>query len=157
MINHYFKIAIRNLGRQKVLSFINISGLSIGLACFSLFLLYSINEFSFDRFHKNAPNIYRVYRWSEAMNGQEEGGDVYMPSPLGPAMKADMPDVAEYVRLSEGWGESFVKVDEVVRRMNVSYADPSIALQAIKGAVANPVKEFEDRIKIKNSKVKSKK
>jgi len=157
MIKHYFKIAVRNLGRQKVLSFINISGLSIGLACFSLFLLYSINEFSFDRFHKNAPNIYRVYRWSEAMNGQEEGGDVYMPSPLGPAMKADMPDVAEYVRLSEGWGESFVKVDEVVRRMNVSYADPSIALQAIKGAVANPVKEFEDRIKIKNSKVKSKK
>jgi putative ABC transport system permease protein len=126
MIKHYVKIAMRNLGRQKILSFINISGLSIGLACFSLFLLYAINEFNFDRFHKNASNIYRVYRWSEAMNGQEAGGDVYMPSPLGPAMKTDLPDVKEYVRLSEGWGESFVKVDGTVRRLNVSYADPSI-------------------------------
>jgi len=126
MLKHYFKIALRNLGRQKILSFINISGLSIGLACFSLFLLYSVNEFSFDRFHKNANNVYRVYRWTEAMNGQEASGDVYMPSPLGAAMKTDLPDVREYVRLSEGWGESFIKVDGVVRRMNVSYADPSV-------------------------------
>ena len=82
MIKHYFKIALRNLGRQKILSFINISGLSIGLACFSLFLLYAVNEFNFDRFNKNADDIYRVYRWSEAMNGQDAIGDVYMPSPL---------------------------------------------------------------------------
>jgi putative ABC transport system permease protein len=125
MIKHYFKIALRNLSRQKMLSLINILGLSVGLACFSLFLLYALNEFSFDRFHKNADNIYRVYRWSEAMNGQEASGDVYMPSPLGAAMKADLPEVADFVRLSEGWGQSFVKVDGVVRRMNVSYADPS--------------------------------
>ncbi|HEY6503048.1 MAG TPA: ABC transporter permease [Chitinophagaceae bacterium] len=126
MIKHYFKIALRNLGRQKVLSFINVIGLSLGLACFSLFLLYAVNEFSFDRFHKNADNIYRMYRWSDAMSGQEASGDVYMPSPLGPAMKADLPDVANYVRLREGWGESFIKVDGQVSRMPVSYADPSI-------------------------------
>ena len=126
MIKHYFKIALRNLGRQKVLSFINISGLSIGLACFSLFLLYAVNEFSFDRFHKDANNIYRVYRWTEAMNGREAGGDVYMPSPLGPAMKKDLPGVKEYVRLRDAWGENFIKVDGNVRRIRVSYADPSI-------------------------------
>ena len=126
MLKHYFKIAVRNLSRQKILSFINISGLSIGLACFSLFLLYAVNEFSFDRFHKNSDNIYRVYRWTDAMDGREAGGDVYMPSPLGPAMKADLPDVADYVRLRDGWGESFIKVDGTVRRMNVSYADPSL-------------------------------
>src|SRR4030095_12006364 len=103
--------ALRNLGRQKVLSFINISGLSIGLACFALFLLYSVNEFSFDRFNKNEDNIYRVYRWTEAMNGQNAEGDVYMPSPLGPAMKTDLPDVKEYVRFRDGWGESFIKID----------------------------------------------
>ena len=125
MIKHYFKIALRNLGRQKVLSFINISGLSIGLACFALFLLYSVNEFSFDRFHKNADNIYRVYRWTEAMNGQNAEGDVYMPSPLGPAMKTDLPDIKDYVRLYDGWRESFVKVDGNVRSARVSYTDPS--------------------------------
>ncbi|MES1216363.1 MAG: ABC transporter permease [Bacteroidota bacterium] len=126
MIKHYFKIALRNLGRQKILSFINVLGLSIGLACFSLFLLYAVNEFSFDRFHKNAKNIYRVYRWSEAMNGQEASGDVYMPSPLGPALKQDFPDIANYVRFREAWGESFVKADGNVRRMQVSFADPSV-------------------------------
>lgn len=126
MIKHYFKIALRNLGRQKILSFINVSGLSIGLACFSLFLLYAVNEFSFDRFHKDVKNIYRVYRWTEAMNGQEAGGDVYLPSPLGPAMKTDLPDVRNYVRLQEGWGKSFVKVDGKVLRDEVAYADPSI-------------------------------
>ncbi|HET6769053.1 MAG TPA: ABC transporter permease [Chitinophagaceae bacterium] len=125
MIKHYFKIALRNLGRQKILSFINISGLSIGLACFSLFLLYAVNEFSFDRFHKNADNVYRVYRWTEAINNEEAGGDVYMPSPLGPAMKTDLPEVKEYVRLQEGWGESFIKADGKVLRAELSYADPS--------------------------------
>ncbi|HEU5168237.1 MAG TPA: ABC transporter permease, partial [Chitinophagaceae bacterium] len=126
MLKHYFKIAIRNLGRQKILSFINVSGLSIGLACFSLFLLYAVNEFSFDRFHSNANNIYRVYRWTDVMDGREAEGDVYMPSPLGPAMKADLPEVANYVRLRDGWGESFIKADGAVRRMNMSYADPSL-------------------------------
>jgi putative ABC transport system permease protein len=125
MIKHYFKIALRSLGRQKLLSLINILGLSVGLACFSLFLLYSVNEFSFDRFHKDADNIYRVYRWSDAMEGREAGGDVYMPSPLGPAMKAELPDVKEYVRMREPWGQSFIKVEGNVRRMPVSYADPS--------------------------------
>lgn len=125
MIKHYFKIALRNLGRQKILSFINISGLSIGLACFSLFLLYAVNEFSFDRFHNNADHIYRVYRWSEAIGGREAGGDVYMPSPLGPTMKTDFPEVANYVRFQEAGDESFVRVDGNVRRMKVSYTDPS--------------------------------
>ena len=75
MVKHYFKIALRNLGRQKILSFINVLGLSIGLACFALFLLYAVNEFNFDRFHKNADNIYRVYSWSEGSRGT--GGDLF--------------------------------------------------------------------------------
>lgn len=108
-----------------MLSLINILGLSVGLACFSLFLLYSVNEFNFDRFHKNVNNVYRAYRWSDAMEGREAGGDVYMPSPLGPALKQDFSDVINYVRLRDGWGESFIKADGKVSRMNVSYADPS--------------------------------
>jgi len=126
MIKHYFKIAFRNLGRHKVLSLINIIGLSLGLACFSLFLLYAVNELNFDRFHKKAGSIYRVYRWSEAMSGQEAQADVYMPSPLGAAMKADLPDVADYVRLYDGWRGSFIKTDGAVSQMRVSYTDPSI-------------------------------
>jgi putative ABC transport system permease protein len=60
MIYNYIKIAIRNLSRNKVYSIINISGLSIGLACCMLILLYNKDEVSYDRFHKNAENIYRI-------------------------------------------------------------------------------------------------
>jgi putative ABC transport system permease protein len=60
------------------------------------------------------------------MNNEEAGGDVYMPSPLGPAMQADLPDVANYVRFQEGWGQSFVKADGKVLRADIGYADPSV-------------------------------
>ena len=128
MIKHYLKIAFRNLVKQKGLAFINIAGLSIGLACFSLFLLYTINEFSFDRFHKNAKNIYRVYRWTEAMQGEPAAGDVYLPMPLAPAMKQDLPDIQNYVRLQEAWGESYVKLENKTDRIKLSFADPQIFL-----------------------------
>lgn len=148
MVRHYFKIAWRNLSRQKVLSIINISGLSIGLACFSLFLLYAVNEFSFDRFHKNAGDIFRVYRWSEAMNGEDAGGDVYMPSPLGPAMKADLPEVKEYVRLYDGFRESFIKVDGHVKGGRISCTDPSIftvfSFPLIYGSPQTALKELQN-------------
>jgi putative ABC transport system permease protein len=126
MIKHYFKIAVRNLFKQKALAFINVFGLSVGLACFILFLLFAVNEFSFDRFHKNADDIYRVYRWTIAMNGQQPEGDPYLPAPLGPAMKQDLPDVKNFVRIQPGWARSFVKVDNKVTRERLTTADPQI-------------------------------
>ena len=53
MLKNYFKIAIRNLGRNKLLSIVNITGLAIGLACVILILLFVKDEWSFDKFHKN--------------------------------------------------------------------------------------------------------
>ena len=52
MLKNYFVIAIRNLWRNKVFSTINISGLSIGLACCMLIFLYTKDEVSYDRFHE---------------------------------------------------------------------------------------------------------
>lgn len=126
MIKHHLKIALRSLRRQKVLSAINVLGLSLGLACFILFLLYAVNEFSYDRFHKEADNIYRVYRWTAPMNGEDAEGDVYLPMPLGPALKKDLPDVEEFVRMQEAWGESYVRIDGKVTRMGFSFADPQV-------------------------------
>jgi putative ABC transport system permease protein len=126
MIQHYLKIALRNLSRQKGLAFINVLGLSIGLACFILFMLYAVNEFSFDRFHKNSANIYRVYGWWQAMNGNEASGTPYLPMPLGPAMKEELPEVENYVRFRESWGQSFIKADGKITREDIVYADPQI-------------------------------
>ena len=59
MLQNYIKIAFRNLVKNKVYSFINIVGLSIGLTAAILILLYVKDEVSYDRFHTKSPNIYR--------------------------------------------------------------------------------------------------
>ena len=126
MLKHYFTIATRNLGKQKILTAINIFSLSIGIACFSLILLYAVNEFKFDRFHANAENIYRVYRWSLPMASEEPSGDVYLPMPLGPAFKDELPGVKNFVRIQEGWKESLIKSEGKMHQAEVSFADPQI-------------------------------
>src|SRR6476660_5899265 len=124
MIKHYFKIALRNLGKQKGLAFINVFGLSVGLACFILFLLFAVNEFSFDRFHKNKENLYRAYIHIDAIDGMDESESCYLPIPLGPAMKQDFPEVENDARFRDSWQESFVKADDKITRIKVSFADP---------------------------------
>ena len=147
MFKNYLVLAIRNLFKQKVLSLINISGLSIGLACFILFLLYALNEFSYDRFHIKKDNIFRVYRWSEAMQGNDRAsGDVYLPMPLGPAMKEDLPGVKEFVRYREGWGDNFVRSGDEVVRLPISFADPAFfnvfTFPLVAGNRTNPLHEL---------------
>jgi hypothetical protein len=58
-----------------------------------------INEFNYDNFHQHKDNIYRVYVWSQAKGGEAAHGITYQPMPLGPAMKTDLPDVENYVRI----------------------------------------------------------
>ncbi|MBD0367768.1 MAG: ABC transporter permease, partial [Flavisolibacter sp.] len=126
MIKHYVKVALRNLVKQKRLSFINIIGLSIGLACFILFMLFAVNEFSYDRFHKKADNIYRVCEWVQGMPGREPRGDAFGGTPMGPALKADFADVKEYVRIQSSFNEKFVKAGESVSRSGLAFADPAL-------------------------------
>lgn len=123
MLKSYLKIALRDLWKQKGLSFINVMSLSIGLACFMLLLLYAVNEFNYDRFHANNERIFRMYRWTEDMNDEGTEGDPYLPVPLGPALKADLPDVEDFVRFREPWGENFVRVNGTVSRLGICFAD----------------------------------
>ena len=58
MLKNYIKVAFRNLWRSKGFSFLNITGLAIGMASAVLILLWIYNEVSFDRFHKNRNHIY---------------------------------------------------------------------------------------------------
>lgn len=144
MILHYVKIALRNLSRQKILAFINVFGLSVGIACFSLFLLYAVNEFSYDQFHKNGNSIYRVIDWSAGDKDREPGGDASSYTPVGPSMKNDLPDIENFVRFMGG-GEHFVKLDNKVSRSRVSFADPQLlnvfSFKLIAGNAADALKD----------------
>lgn len=126
MIKNYLKLAFRNLLQQKALAAINIIGLSIGLACFMLFLLFAVNQLSFDRFHKNAANIYRAVEWYGGFPGREPGGEAFGGTPLGPAMKQDFADVQDFVRIQTGFDENLIKAHNKVSRSKVTFTDPQI-------------------------------
>jgi len=110
MLFNYFKTAFRNLTRNKVYSTINIAGLSIGLACAMLITLYVNDEVSFDRFHKNINNIYRVVSKSSykgvAYNSTNTG---YLQ---GPRFKQNVPGIASFVRI-EGETEDIKKGTDI--------------------------------------------
>ena len=97
MFKNYFKTAWRNVSRNKIYSFINIAGLSMGLACAMLIMLYVKDEVSFDRFHKNAPDIYRI------ATGSDEQHRMGATGPLeGPRFTQNIAGIKNFVRLSGG-------------------------------------------------------
>ena len=79
MIRNYLTIAIRNLLRNKVFSFINIFGLALGLSCSMLILLWVQDELTWDRFHPNIDQLYRVYINRPADNGIYTQTTVQLP------------------------------------------------------------------------------
>lgn len=123
MLKHYFRLAIRHLAKQKLLTAINIVGLSLGLACCILFMLYAVNEFSYDRFHAHADRIYRVNEVFMRDDIEQGMGGLYVP--LGPAMKKEFPDVENYTRISMP-GDQVVRIDHQLTRISTSYADPQV-------------------------------
>ena len=96
MFSNYFKIAFRNLWRNKTFAFINIFGLAFGLTCCLLMILFIRNELSYDKFNKNANSIYRV-AFSDYLN---QGGFATTPIPIGPALKQQMPEVEGMARIN---------------------------------------------------------
>ncbi|MGN6195629.1 MAG: ABC transporter permease [Ginsengibacter sp.] len=98
MIKNYFKIAFRNLWRNKGFSAINIFGLAIGMASAILILLWIQNEMSHDRFHKKIDRIY-VMNNRDHFNGKLQAWAT-TPKILAPTLKADYPEVEQAVRVS---------------------------------------------------------
>jgi putative ABC transport system permease protein len=94
MFKNYIKTAFRNLARNKVYSFINIAGLSIGLACAILIMLYVKDEVSYDRFHKNVNNIYRIV-------SKRKDNKIPVTGLLqGPRFTQNVPGMKSFVRLT---------------------------------------------------------
>lgn len=98
MIKNYLKIAWRNLINNKIDSSINIIGLSIGMAACLLILEFVSFELSYDRFNKNAPDIYRVTN-DRFQNGKLTQHGTITYSAVGPAMKNDFPEVVNNTRV----------------------------------------------------------
>ncbi len=100
MLRNYILIAFRNIKRNKIYSFINIAGLSVGMACFLLIALYVQYEFSFDRFNDNYDRIYRVIMEQPK---ERMGKKLYATTPgaAGPAIESEIPEVVSASRFTE--------------------------------------------------------
>ncbi len=90
MLINYFKIAVRNILKGKLYSFINITGLVIGLTSFILIMLYVQNQYSYDSFNKKADRIYRVNKINTPSLGTEERHAI-SSGMMGPAMVKEFP------------------------------------------------------------------
>jgi putative ABC transport system permease protein len=95
MIRNYLKIAFRNIFRNPFYSFISITGLAAGITASALILLFVSHEYSFDKFHKNAENIYRIL--AQVSWGGEETQINSLSAPFGPRLKESSPEVVDYV------------------------------------------------------------
>ena len=97
MIKNFFTIAVRNIFRHKGFSFINVLGLATGLAASLLIILWVQDELSFERFNRDADDIYRVEE------DQFYSGELYhvpvTPFPSGPVWKQKIPEITEQTRV----------------------------------------------------------
>ncbi|MDX1286444.1 MAG: ABC transporter permease, partial [Draconibacterium sp.] len=123
MFRNYLKIAIRNLKKNKLHSFINIAGLAIGMAVSILILSYVWFELSFDRFHSKSDRIYRVTHvslFNKAVSYQGRTG-----SQLAPDLKDKFPEILHSARLINRQFRLSYN-DEYLEREGMMVADPDI-------------------------------
>lgn len=122
MIKSYFKIAFRNLLRQKSYSIINITGLAIGMACSIIIFLWVQDELSYNKFNENADRIYRVIQDIQFTDHQTTWA--ITQGPLALSLKKDFPEIVEATRID--FREFRLQYGKDSFDENVAMADPSL-------------------------------
>lgn len=121
MLKNYFVIALRTIQKQSFYSLINIMGLAIGMACCLFVLLYIADEWSYDRFHRDPANIFRI-----GLQGKLGGQEIKTASscpPLAAAMMQEIPGIEEATRLNK-WNDVIFKYeDKAFTEDNILFAD----------------------------------
>ena len=138
MFKNYFKVALRYLLRYKTYTVINLLGLSVGITCCILIMLFVRSEFSYDRFHTKADRIYRV--WQEEKFQGEDFVNTITPLPMGPAMQSNLPEVEAMCRVYQT--NTLIKIGDNSFNENVTMVDPSLFkifdFKLLQGSRENP-------------------
>ena len=142
MIKNYFKIALRNILKQKGYSFINISGLAIGMACCIFLLLWVRDELSYDRFHEHADRIFRV-----ELANKDDVSKRYaqVPCALAPAILESVPEAIRVTRVFDREMMRLQYKENSFNEKNVNLVDPSFfrifSFPLLKGNPATVMRE----------------
>jgi len=125
MFLSYLNIALRNLAKYKVFSFINIAGMAISLASCLLISLFVWDELKFDNYHPDGDRTYRVYNITN--HGGVENGLPLLPYPFATYMKKDFPEVESTLRLLDTYGKQLFETDDKKLMESAGcYAEPSV-------------------------------
>jgi putative ABC transport system permease protein len=142
MFKNFIKVSFRNLWKNKIYSFINIFGLASGIAFSFLIFLFVKDELSYDRFNKDADQIYRVVKDFVNDDGSRLP-DATTPPAVGPAMQMEIPGVEKVTRVFPGWGRDFLikygdkkLIEQNVYRVDSSFFDV-FSFHFIKGNIKN--------------------
>ncbi len=119
MLKNYFVTAIRNIYRNKVFSVINFAGMAIGLATAILIFVWVLDETSYDNFHTNKDNIYRI------IVDFETNSQASICGALAPTIKDEIPEITDAVRLWSGW-ETQIYYNENTVKSKGSFSETSL-------------------------------
>src|SRR6478735_1313372 len=121
MFKNYFKTAWRNLVRNPRISFINIGGLAIGVACTIMLYLYVHSEFGYDNFYTNADRIYRLYTYIN-LNGAASNSAKSSP-PAAQVLRTQFPEVEATTSIGYEGSYNMRYKDKTFREHSVYTAD----------------------------------
>ncbi len=117
MFINYIKMGFRNILGDKVYSFINLTGLTIGFASFILISLFVYKEYSFDNFHKNGDRIYRLNKVFTPLVGEQEHHPI-SSGMMAQAVVNNYPEVESTVRVFPWFSDVYFKKDQNVLRVS---------------------------------------
>ena len=124
MLLHHLKTAFRNLKRKKTYSFINVTGLAIGLTVSVLILLYIKNELTYDHCHEKSRRVYRIVTALDVPNRHYETATTV--GPIGPMLAESVPGVIDACRFRYSGRVIISYEDHLIREEGFCYTDPSI-------------------------------
>lgn len=141
MFKNYFKVAIRNLLKNKLHSGINIVGLAVAFAASIIIFLFARNELTYDAFHEKRDSIYLIYKERITPTGTQITRDTWVP--MAPALQEDYPTIENTAR---NWADqSWVEVDGQRFQESVDYADPAFfQMFTFPFAKGDPETAFQD-------------
>ncbi|HUZ58541.1 MAG TPA: ABC transporter permease [Hanamia sp.] len=142
MFKNYIKTAWRNLLRNRVSSFINLSGLAIGLATSIMIMMVVMNEFSYDKFNTHLRDTYLVMKNQQHADGISTG-DV-TPGPIASALRSEMPGVKYAARIAY-FGDQVISANNKVVYQSGVYVDPDIfKIMTFPALSGNPAASLQD-------------
>lgn len=143
MIKNYFKTTFRSLLKNRSFSFLNITGLAVGIACASLIFLWVQDEVTFNHNFPKRNVLYKIYE-NQTYNGKVSTFFA-TPGPMAKAMKAEIPGIKNVARMSGDQGQLFSLGDKVITEKG-NYADPELFsmldLPFVKGSAGNAFQQL---------------